>query len=135
MFGGSCRSSERTNIFKLRRAAGRPELKKFNEPALAVASSLPEESTATAKLCVPPPSMPIKTDVLRLTSVNRMSVPMRALPFSDAFSRQSFSQIKRIAHAREFVKTELFVKSLRARVRYAHAKMHAGRTFSHEFPQ
>src|SRR5437660_3765157 len=59
----------------------------------------------------------------------------RALLFSDAFSRQSFSQVKHTTGARKFGEPELFVKSLRARVRCAHSKMHAGRTFSHEFLQ
>src|SRR5439155_18814648 len=69
VFGGSCRSSDSLNFFKLRRAVGRPAPKKFSEPASAVANILPVESTAMAKLCVPPPSMPMKTGSVRFISV------------------------------------------------------------------
>jgi len=65
---GSCRTSDSVNFFRFRRADGRPEPKKFNEPAAAVADLLPAKSTAMAKLCVPPPSIPMTAGSLRFIS-------------------------------------------------------------------
>src|ERR1051325_8479970 len=56
--GGRRRPSSATRFFKLPRAVGRSEPKKLREPARAKARTFPVESTATARLCVPPPSIP-----------------------------------------------------------------------------
>src|SRR5712671_11977 len=98
---GSWLRSRRTSVFRVRRAVGRPDPKKLSEPDPARASTLPLELAATARLRVPPPSIP-------MTTVGLM--------FLGILEPELLPQEQHFADAREFLEAELFVESFRPRI-------------------